>query len=519
MSMKISVCIIAKNEEKNLKRCLNALADFDEIVLVDNESTDNSVGIAKEFKNVKVFSSPFIGFGKLKQFAVNLASNDWVFCIDADEVIDFNSLELLKNLDFSDITKIYAINRKNYYKNEWIKTCGFYPDYIVRIFNKTHTNYDDANVHENIIIKNNSQLIKTNIHLHHFAFNSIYDLITKLQRYTEIYAQNNKNKKTSTFKAISHGFFTFFKFYFLKLGIKDGFNGFIISLCNALGSFFKYAKLKDAKIPTCSLIITTYNDKVALTRCLEYVFKMTTLPDEIIIADDGGDNWDIIEKFSKYPVILKHAYQEDLGFRLARSRNNAIKIASGDFLVIIDSDMLVDNDFIKNYKNNAEKGVFLQGSRICLKENISKDIREDNMELNIRTFKANKINVLSKIIKYFSKIDKSICKKLKSIAQKTPNDKKIYIKGIRGCNMGFYKEDAISINGFNNDFEGWGREDSEFVIRFLNKGYKLKRLKHQAIAYHIYHKENERNLEQNHKIYLNTLLNDKSYCENGLEQI
>lgn len=96
--MKISVCIIAKNEEKNLKRCLNALLDFDEVVLVDNESTDNSVSIAKEFKNVKVFSSPFIGFGKLKQFAVNNASNDWVFCIDADEVIDFNSLELLKIL-------------------------------------------------------------------------------------------------------------------------------------------------------------------------------------------------------------------------------------------------------------------------------------------------------------------------------------------------------------------------------------------------------------------------------------
>lgn len=282
--MKISVCIIAKNEEKNLKRCLNALADFDEIVLVDNESTDNSVSIAKEFKNVKVFSSPFIGFGKLKQFAVNLASNDWVFCVDADEVIDFNSLEILKNLDFSDITKIYAINRKNYYKNEWIKTCGFYPDYIVRIFNKTHTNYDDANVHESVSIKDNSKLIKTNIHIHHYSFYNLSQFINKLDKYTEIYA-NTTNKKPNSFSCFSHGIFSFFKFYILKKGFLDGFKGFVISVYGGLNSFYKYAKAYEKNLKDFNLHLfgSDYNIK----ECLISLYKSKILPNKIFIYSDN----------------------------------------------------------------------------------------------------------------------------------------------------------------------------------------------------------------------------------------
>ena len=97
-------------------------------------------------------------------------------------------------------------------------------------------------------------------------------------------------------------------------------------------------------------------------------------------------------------------------------------------------------------------------------------------------------------------------------------DKKDFIKGIRGCNMSFYKADCVSINGFNESFIGWGREDSEFVARFLFNGGEMRRLKFAGIAYHLYHPENPRTmLESNHNIYLQTLANKNRYCEKGIE--
>ncbi len=95
--------------------------------------------------------------------------------------------------------------------------------------------------------------------------------------------------------------------------------------------------------------------------------------------------------------------------------------------------------------------------------------------------------------------------------------KKDFIYGIRGCNMSFYKSDCEAINGFNEEFVGWGREDSEFVARFLFNGGEVRRIKFSAVAYHIHHNENARDmLENNHKIYLETIKHRKSWCKKGM---
>ena len=97
-------------------------------------------------------------------------------------------------------------------------------------------------------------------------------------------------------------------------------------------------------------------------------------------------------------------------------------------------------------------------------------------------------------------------------------DKKELIKGIRGCNMSFFKCDCEAINGFNEEFVGWGREDSEFVARFLFNGGELRRLKFSALAYHIYHDENSRQMfEKNHQIYLNTIKNKSKWAKMGIK--
>lgn len=265
----------------------------------------------------------------------------------------------------------------------------------------------------------------------------------------------------------------------------------------------------------CSLIITTYNQKERLALVLDSVKNLALLPSEVLIADDGSteDTKELIESYAKdFPCPLRHIWQMDKGFRLSEIRNRAINAANGEYIIIIDGDMILDSFFIKEHLHFAKKGVFLQGSRVILNESTTQNIMQshakDAFSLAFKQggFKAKRCVLLSSFIFNTSKITSSFF------------DKKDFIKGIRGCNMSFFKTDCVSINGFNEAFIGWGREDSEFVARFLFNGGEMRRLKFAGIAYHLYHPENSRTmLESNHNIYLQTLANKSRYCERGIE--
>lgn len=505
---KISVVIIVKNAQNTILKCLNSIKDFGEIILLDNKSTDDTLKIAKKFQenhtNLKIYESEFIGFGPLKNLAISYASNDWIFNIDSDEILEKEALEELKTIKINQ-NNILSFPRKNLYNDTWIKACGWWPDRVFRIFNKNHTLFNENLVHESLIIKNDTKKISLNNAILHYAFKDISSLLDKLQRYSSLWAEQNLQKESGNFKAIVRGFWTFFRNYFLKKGIFYGYKGFIISTCNGLGAFFKYMKLYELKLQkpkTCSLIITTYNQKERLALVLDSVKKLNPLPDEVLIADDGSkeDTAKLIQKYQKdFPCNLKHIWQEDDGFRLSKIRNKAIKQAFGEYIIIIDGDMILDTNFIKDHLNFSCKKVFLQGSRIILNEKESKEILDTKnifLAFSNKNFKNHRLTLLAKLIYKNSKITSNFYKK------------KNLIKGIRGCNMSFYKNDFEAINGFNENFIGWGREDSEFVARFLFNNGIFKRLKFNALAYHIYHEENSKNmLEINHKIYLNTIKN------------
>lgn len=517
--IKASATILVKNAQAHIKECLESLRDFDEIILLDNQSEDDTLKIAKEFnesyKNLKIYQSEFIGFGALKNLALSYATNEWIFSIDSDEVLEKECLDFLKDFFKSPPSKdiILALPRKNLYKNEWIKASGWYPDYVIRVFNKNYTKFNENIVHESVIVPKDAKLKRLEAGLKHYAFDSVSALLKKLDRYTELYAEQNKGKKQSSIsKAILHGFFSFFKNYLLKKGFLYGYKGFLISTCNALGSFFKYIKLYEMNLSlTSSLIITTYNQKERLALVLDSVKELSYLPDEVLIADDGSkeDTKELIKSYQKdFPVPLKHIWHEDKGFRLSEIRNLAIKNAKGEYIIIIDGDMILEKNFIKDHLYFAKEKTFLQGSRVLLDEKSSKDIlskKDYKKAFSLSSMK--RLKFLAKLLYKNSKIDEEIF------------DKKELVKGVRGCNMSFFKKDCEDINGFNEDFIGWGREDSEFVARFLfNKG-ELRRLKFSAIAYHIYHKENSRTmLDANHKIYLECVKNKNTFCKNGLEK-
>jgi len=235
LTNKISVTVLTKNSSKYLAKCLQSVAKFDEIVVLDNGSTDNTIEIAKSFVNVKVYESPFIGFGPLKNLAVSYASNDWIFSLDSDELVTKELFNELNNLKFDNNFYGYFVPRLNNFFEKEIKTCGLYPDYTIRLFDRTKAQFSNVQVHESVQLKSNIGYLKSDIY--HHAYSTIEEFIAKQNRYSTL-----NHKKKSVLKAIINPYWTFFKLYFLKLGFLDGWHGFIISKLYSQYTFWKYIK-------------------------------------------------------------------------------------------------------------------------------------------------------------------------------------------------------------------------------------------------------------------------------------
>ena len=256
-----------------------------------------------------------------------------------------------------------------------------------------------------------------------------------------------------------------------------------------------------------SIIITTYNRPDALLLVLQSIEGQTKLPKEVVIADDGSDTitQELITDFQKSSNLnIIHSWQKDKGFRVAKSRNKAIVKSSGDYIILVDGDVILHRKFIQDHINNAQANYFVQGSRVLLTED-----------------ETNKILDSKRIIfSFFSTGLKNRKNAIHSnLMSKFFSTKKNYIHGIKTCNIGFYKQDCININGFNNDFEGWGREDSEFIVRLLNSGINRKNVHFNAIQFHLWHKDNSReSLERNNLILKEAINNRIKWCDNGINK-
>ena len=255
-----------------------------------------------------------------------------------------------------------------------------------------------------------------------------------------------------------------------------------------------------------TLIITTYNWKEALELVLTSVKSQIVMPDEVIVADDGSrdDTKKLISEFAQdYPTKLLHSWQEDQGFRAAKSRNKAIFKSSSDYIIMIDGDIILHPNFIKNHITAAQEGYFVQGGRVSLtKENTTKQFSSFKLPNVFSNGVKNRKNT----------IESALLSKL--FTRKWNSD-----KSTRTCNFAAWKSDLIKVNGFNEAFEGWGREDSELVIRMLNSKLNRKYLKFSAVGYHLYHQENERaSLAKNDLLLIETVSNNLVRCANGLDK-
>lgn len=247
----ISAIIITKNAEKHLHRCLQSLNLFTEIILLDNGSTDKTLEIAADFPNVKVFHSPFIGFGALKNLAATHATYDWLFSIDADEIPDKELIQHILEKEWKS-KELGILYRLNYYKNTPIETAGYGNDWIPRIYNRNETQFTNAEVHEGIIEKGMIP-IKLSGKLHHFSYDSIENLLQKMQHYSTLYANIHHQKKYPSWGGIYfRAFWTLMKTYFIQRGFFSGYVGFLLSATAAVTTFYKYMKLYEKNQQTKS---------------------------------------------------------------------------------------------------------------------------------------------------------------------------------------------------------------------------------------------------------------------------
>ncbi|MDQ7059595.1 MAG: glycosyltransferase family 2 protein [Sulfurimonas sp.] len=237
----ISCVLIVKDAEHTIKKALDALEIFKDVVLYSNNSTDKTDEIAKSYSNVHLVSGDFIGFGSTKNKAATYAKNNWILSLDADEVLSKSFINNLKALKLT-TNNVYSILRANYYKTTQIKHC-WGNDIIVRLYNREITSFTDKKVHE-FIINDNLHTQQIDGIVEHYPYSTITDFIVKLDRYSSIFAQDNVGKKSSSpLKAILNASFSFFKTYFLKRGFLDGYAGLVIAFSHMATNFYKYIKL------------------------------------------------------------------------------------------------------------------------------------------------------------------------------------------------------------------------------------------------------------------------------------
>ncbi len=240
--MNISVVVLAKNSEKTIEKTLQSLVGFSDVVVYDNGSSDKTIEIAKKFSNVNLVQGEFKGFGWSKNQAASFAKNDWILIIDSDEVVDIELFSILKSKELDEKT-VYRLNFKAFYKDIEVKHCGWNNQKIKRLYNRKITSYNSNDVHEDIITDGlKMEELKGNVE--HYSYYTISEFIIKADRYSTLFAQNNKGKKSSSpTKAFFNGLYSFIKTYIFKQGFRDGYVGLIIAFSHMVTNFYKYIKL------------------------------------------------------------------------------------------------------------------------------------------------------------------------------------------------------------------------------------------------------------------------------------
>ncbi|MGH8348872.1 MAG: glycosyltransferase family 2 protein, partial [Pseudomonas sp.] len=238
--MKLSVILITRNEEHNVRACLESIAWVDEIIVVDSGSSDNTVAICKQL-GAKVQVMDWPGFGPQKNRALDLAGGDWVLALDADERV---SAELRGEIQAALVNPgeniAICFPRLSSYCGRVMRHSGWWPDYVTRLFKRGHARFSDDLVHERLVV--NGRTAKLKQPLQHEAFRDLEQVLAKLNSYSSAGARmlHDQGRRASLAGAIGHGMWTFIRTYVLRAGFLDGREGFMLAVSNAEGAYYRY---------------------------------------------------------------------------------------------------------------------------------------------------------------------------------------------------------------------------------------------------------------------------------------
>jgi glycosyltransferase involved in cell wall biosynthesis len=245
--VKVSAVIITFNEETLIERTLNQLWWCDEIIIIDSNSTDRTVAICQEF-GCSVFSRAFNGFGEQKVFGVSKAKNDWVLCIDADEVLTESLIDEIRNDLKNDAGVVaYSIPRNLVFMNRVFKHGKETSSVVVRLFNKNTASWDGSIVHEKVLVNGPVKVLRHKIL--HYSYHDYSQFLSKINLYSSLGAKkllerNAKKSRALTVLAIP---FNFFRYYFIDRNFLNGYQGFSWAILNTCYHFVKYLKLEELR--------------------------------------------------------------------------------------------------------------------------------------------------------------------------------------------------------------------------------------------------------------------------------
>jgi glycosyltransferase involved in cell wall biosynthesis len=242
---RLSVIVIALNQEANIGECLKSVSFADEIVVVDTGSADRTVELARTFTD-RVVTAPWQGFGRTKNFALDQARGDWVFSLDTDERVQpALQEEILAVVTADGPLNGYRVARKNHFCGRWIRHLGWYPDYTLRLFRRGRGRFRDREVHEEVVVDGPVGDLPTP--LTHYSYRSVSEYVARMDRYARLAAQEMAKAGRRPFpgELFFRPFCSFFHLYFIRRGFLEGTPGYTLAVLMSVYKFLKYYYLRE----------------------------------------------------------------------------------------------------------------------------------------------------------------------------------------------------------------------------------------------------------------------------------
>jgi (heptosyl)LPS beta-1,4-glucosyltransferase len=240
---KVSVTVITRNEAADIADALTSVAWADEIVVVDSQSSDDTVAIARRFTD-RVMVREWPGYVAQKNYAASAASHDWILSLDADErVTPALASEIQARLATPPTDAAFRIPRVTWHLGQWIRSTDWYPDFQLRLYDRRAAEWTGKYVHEAVAVRGTVGQLRGE--LQHYAYRDIADHLETIDRYTTLAARqmHESGRRAGLGDLAVHPFLAFLRNYVVRAGFREGATGFVVSRMNAYYVFLKFAKL------------------------------------------------------------------------------------------------------------------------------------------------------------------------------------------------------------------------------------------------------------------------------------